>query len=165
MRVIKILTTIITILGVCSIVYGQETTETPTEVAFPHGGISGVVTDAKSNALIRDAKVEVTKNGFSFGVSAKTDADGKYTIENVPVGIFDLSISKKKYLPKVVSDITVKNGEVTANVNIAIALITPIQVGDEARDFTLSTVKGKLVTLSDFVGKKIVVFSVNNPYG
>jgi len=165
MRAIKILTTIITVLGVCSIVYGQETKETPTEVGFPHGGISGVVTDAKSNGPIRDATVEVTKNGFSFGVSAKTNADGKYTIENVPVGVFDLSVSKGKYLPKIVSDISVKDGEVTANVNIAIALITPIQVGDESRDFTLSTVKGKLVTLSDFAGKKIVVLSVGNPYG
>ena len=164
MRIIKILTTIITILGVCGIAYGQ-TTETPTEIAFPHGSISGVVIDARSETPIRDAKVEVTKNGFSFGVFAETDNDGKYTIENVPVGVFDLSISKEKYLSKVISDINVKEGEATANVNIAIAMITPIQVGDEARDFTLSTVKGKMVTLSNFSGKKIVVFSVNNPYG
>jgi len=148
-------------LGVCCIAYSQETAE----MAFPHGSISGVVTSAKSNAPIKDVTMEVTKNGFSFGVSAKTDTDGKYTIENVPVGVFDLSISKNKYLPKVVSDINVKEGEVTANVNIAITLITPIKVGDEARDFTLSTVKGKLVTLSDLFGKKITVFSVGNPYG
>jgi len=150
--------------GLCPVhyCYGQETAEMPTEVAFPHGSISGVVTDAKSNKPIRDAKVEVTKNGFSFGVSAKTGDDGKYTIENAPVGVFDLSISKVKYLSKVVSDISVKQGDITANVNIAISLITPIQVGDEARDFSLPTIKGKLVTLSDFFGKKLVVFSISN---
>jgi len=161
MRITKILTTIITILGVCCVVYGQETTE----VAFPHGSISGVVTDAQSKTPIRDAKVEITKNGFSFGVSAKTDDDGKYAIENAPVGVFDLSVSKDKYLQKVISDIRVKQGEVMANVNIAISLITPIQVGDEARDFSLPMIKGKLVTLSDLFKKKIVVFSVGNPYG
>jgi len=161
MRITKILTTIITILGVYCIVNGQETTE----VAFPHGSISGVVTDAKSKTPIRDAKVEMTKNGFSFGVAAKTGDDGKYAIKNAPVGVFDLSVSKDKYLSKVISDISVKEGEVKANVNIAIILITPIQVGDEARDFALPTVKGKLVTLSDLFKNKIVVFSVSNPYG
>jgi len=137
----------------------------PAEVAFPHGSISGVVTDAKSNKPIRDAKVEVAKNGFSFGVSAKTGDDGKYTIANAPVGVFDLSVSKVKYLSKVISNISVKEGKVTADVKVAIRLVTPIQVGDEARDFSLPTVKGKLVTLSDFFKKKIVVFSVGSPYG
>ncbi|MBM3235959.1 hypothetical protein FJZ31_06625 [Candidatus Poribacteria bacterium] len=165
MRIIKILTTIITIFGVGFIVYGQETIEPPTEVAFPHGSISGVVTDSQNKMPVFDAKVEVTKDGFSFGLSAQTDKDGKYTIENVPVGVFDLSVSKGNYLPKVISGISVKEREIAANVNTDIQLITPIQVGQKARDFTLSTVKGNLVTLSGFFGKKIVVISVGNPYG
>ncbi len=42
MKIIKILT-IVAIVGACGVVYGQETAETPTEVAFPHGSISGVI--------------------------------------------------------------------------------------------------------------------------
>jgi len=161
---ITVLSTI-TILIISILAYGQESPEMPPEVAFPHGSVTGVVTDRQSKAPIRDVKVEMTKNGFSLGVYAETDADGKFTIENAPVGVFDLSISEEKYLPKVILNIRVKEGEVVASVKIAISMITPITVGDEARDFTLPTIKGGLVTLSDFFNKKIVVFAISNPYG
>jgi len=132
---------------------------------YPHGSISGVVLDGVSEEPVPNAKVEVKKNDSSFLANTRTDANGKYIIKNAPVGIFGLKVSKEKYWPKVVSNISVKQGEVTPNANIAISMITPIWVGDEARDFTLLTVKGNLVTLSDFFGKKIVVLSVGNPYG
>ena len=42
--------------------------------------------------------------------------------------------------------------------------LTPIQPGDEARDFTLRTIDGKTFNLASFKGKKVVVLGIGSPY-
>ena len=153
MKFAWILTVIIVLAGFCFVAYGQEEL---------NGSITGIVTDSQSEMPVMGAKVEVTKDGFSIGIYATTDENGNFTIKDIPAGDFDLSVSKGKYLPKIVSNIVIK--EVTEDVNIALQLITPIQVGDDARDFSLTSNSNKMLTLNDFKDKSIVVICVGNPY-
>ncbi len=148
---------IITIF-ICVCAVGQEG-ETPAPK-----GLSGIVTDSQTNTPIFGARVEVLKDGKPSGLSARTDRDGKYVIENVPDGVFDLMVSRDKYIPKVISGVSVKEGEATTDINVAIQMITPIKVGDEERDFSLTSTDGKVVSLQDFKGKSIVVIGMGNPY-
>jgi peroxiredoxin len=54
---------------------------------------------------------------------------------------------------------------ISASIDVSIRLMAPIQVGEEARDFTLKTVDGKTFNLASFKGKKVVVLGIVNPYG
>lgn len=143
---------------------GQEA-ESSEEVDFPHGSISGVVTGSQNGKPVVGAKVEVTKNGFSFGILTKTDRNGKYILENVPVGIFDVTVLKTNFMKEVISDVNIEDGKDTASVNILMQMITPIKAGEEARDFSLSTLDGKMFRLSAFKGKSIVLLGIGDPYG
>ena len=64
---------------------------------FPHGSISGVVRDAENQTPIADAKIEVRRDGISFGLTASSDATGKYIVDGVPVGDFEVIASKYPY--------------------------------------------------------------------
>ena len=155
MKFTRILAIAIMITSFCCVAYGQEEL---------NGSISGIVTDSQSEMPVFNAKVEVTKDGFSIGLSSMTDENGNFIIKDVPAGDFDLSVSKGKYLPKVISNIVIKEGKVTEDVNIALQLITPIQVGDAERDFSVTSTSNKMLSLGDFKDKSIIVACVGNPY-
>jgi len=156
MKFIRILT-IITITLFCCVAYGQETAEI-------NGSITGIVTDSESEIPVFGAKVDVTMNGFYIGFSSTTDENGKFNIKDVPAGNFGLSVSKAKYLPKIVPNVNIKVGKVTENIGITLQLITLIKVGDAERDFSLMSNSNKMLSLKDFKDKSIVVTCVGNPY-
>jgi rhomboid protease GluP len=54
--------------------------------------------------------------------------------------------------------------QVASDVTLAMKPATPIRVGEEAREFTLKTVGGKMFSLALFKGKKVVVLGIGNPY-
>jgi len=149
----KFIVVLALILAVCFCAWGQDN---------QGESITGIVTDSQDNTPVFGAKVEVILNGSATGISTYTDENGKYTFKNVPEGNLTLSASKPKYLTNEVSGIDVK---VTSDVNIPLSLITPIQMGEWERDFSLSSAKNEKVTLSDFKDKSIVVLCVENPYG
>ncbi len=153
-----------TLLVVFSLVYGQESATGPTKPAVRRGSISGVVTDSKSKLPVQDARVELAREGFSLGISAKTDKEGKFVLGNVPANVFDLLVTKENYLAKTVAGIKVKAGETVSDLAVAIRPVGPGQVGEEARDFTLTTADGKAFNLAPFKGKKVVVLGIGNPY-
>lgn len=64
---------------------------------LPNGSISGVIRDAESKMPVKKAKIEVLKDGFRFGLFGYTDDNGKYTINGVPVGNFDVIASRFPY--------------------------------------------------------------------
>jgi len=152
------------LLGIFSLVYGQESATVPTKPAVRRGSISGVVTDSQSKLPVQDARVELAREGFSLGISAKTDKEGKFVLGNVPANVFDLLATKENYLPQTIAGIKVKAGEVTSEINVAMKPIGPGQVGEEARDFTVATADGKAFNLASFKGKKAVVLGIGNPY-
>ena len=153
-----------TLLLISSLVYGQESATVPTKPAVRRGSISGVVTDSQSKLPVQDARVELAREGFSLGISAKTDKEGKFVLGNVPANIFDLLVTKENCLPQTIAGIKVKAGEVVSDLTVALKPIGPGQVGEEARDFTLTTADGKAFNLASFKGGKAVVLGIGNPY-
>ena len=93
---------------------------------YAHGSIAGVVLNSTSQKPIEGVKVEVLKDGFSFGLPAYSGKDGKYTIKNVPVGTFDLRVYRDEYLPEIVEKVQVKRRETTPNVKLMMAPLQSI---------------------------------------
>ena len=56
-----------------------------------------MVRDAENQTPIADAKIEVRRDGISFGLTASSDATGKYIVDGVPVGDFEVIASKYPY--------------------------------------------------------------------
>lgn len=77
------------------------------------GRISGIIVDAKTGETLPGATVLV--EGTQKGAAA--DFDGKFAINNVPVGKVNLIISYISYTSKKITDVAVKAGEVT-DVNV-----------------------------------------------
>jgi tetratricopeptide (TPR) repeat protein len=65
--------------------------------ALSSGSISGIVLDAESKTPVTKAKIEIAKDGFHSGLFGWTDNNGKYTINGVPVGNFDVIASRFPY--------------------------------------------------------------------
>jgi hypothetical protein len=88
------------------------------------GKISGTVTDAKTNEKLFG--VSILLEGTSIG--AATDADGYYTIINVPPGMYRLRASYVGYAPMVISNVRVDIDQTTT---IDIALQEQVISGQE----------------------------------
>ena len=83
---------------------------------FPHGIISGMVRDAENQTPLADAKIEVRRDGYSFGLETSSDETGKYTVNGVPVGEFEVFASIYPYSNRVAKT-QVKSGETTSNID------------------------------------------------
>ncbi|MCL4419462.1 redoxin domain-containing protein [Patescibacteria group bacterium] len=90
--------------------------------ALPNGNISGVIKDAENKMPVKKAKIEVLKDGFYFGLSGYTDDNGRYTINGVPDGNFDVIASKFPYT-KTTINTNVKPDETTSNIDF---IVNPI---------------------------------------
>ncbi|MDR1404594.1 MAG: leucine-rich repeat protein, partial [Candidatus Methanoplasma sp.] len=71
--------------------------------------VSGTVKDSDS-AGIEGAKVSLGTNGV---YTALTDADGKYTIANVPADTYNITVTKAGYVTGTISSVTVSSSDVT----------------------------------------------------
>ena len=83
-----------------NIVAGQTTTVNIVMVAITTGILSGQVTDSVtglgvSGVGIAGAQVSPGTNTFS----GNTDAQGNYSIGNIPAGSYDVAFSKSGYTP------------------------------------------------------------------
>src|SRR5215813_5787517 len=84
----------------------------PLFVAYAAGGrIEGKVTDPKG-AAIPGATVKVTNQTTKQEFSAVTDAQGRYKIEGLPAGAYDLSVSAKGFQNAPQTDIQVEDDSV-----------------------------------------------------
>ena len=83
---------------------------------FRHGSISGVVIDAGKETPLVGAKIEVTKDGFAFGVLTYSDNEGRYALDGVPVGDFHVTASKFPYL-QVTAKSHLQGSGMTSNVD------------------------------------------------
>ncbi len=91
------------------------------------GGISGIVKDLDSGNLIEGATVNVTLSGGStyiFNSFTETNTEGSFSIEQLPVGIYDLIASATGYASSSVSGIPVTEGSLNN-------LTTPIELVPE----------------------------------
>ncbi len=83
------------------------------DVELPDSGlgtIGGTVTDGSTGSGIAD--VEVTVLGTDLD-PVTTDSDGTYAVDGVPGGTYDVTFDADGYLPLVLEDVEVVEGEVT----------------------------------------------------
>ncbi len=99
---------------------------------FPYGRISGVIRDAENQTPIAGAKVEIRRDGYSFGLETSSDDSGNYTVNSVPVGEFEVVVSKFPY-SRVAAKTQVRPGETTSNIDIDMKPILSQDVQDSQK--------------------------------
>ena len=96
---------------------------------FPHGIISGIVRDAENQTPLADARIEVRRDGYSFGLETSSDETGKYTVNGVPVGEFEVFASKYPY-SRAGAKTLVRSGETTSNIDFEMKLLLSRETQD-----------------------------------
>ena len=66
------------------------------------GGVKGTVVNRAGRAPIADAALTLSQNGKTV-IDAVSDADGKFLIENLPNGIYDMTIKAPGFLDATVN--------------------------------------------------------------
>ncbi|MCK4353476.1 carboxypeptidase regulatory-like domain-containing protein [candidate division WOR-3 bacterium] len=73
------------------------------------GSVAGTVTDAGTSLPIQDAVVGVE----GTGLSDTTDVNGEYQVNNIEVGVYDVSCTATGYLPRTEHNVTVLINDTT----------------------------------------------------
>src|SRR6187401_246653 len=81
----------------------------PAFAQIDRGTILGRVTD-QSGAVVPDAKVEAIHLETSTVTPASTNRDGLYTIPNLPLGTYQVVISKPGFSPGTGEGVTIRAG-------------------------------------------------------
>lgn len=102
---------------------GLETTGVDFQLPGEPGTITGQVVDAATNQGIPNALVEVL-SGNNVVKTATTDAQGNFTITDVPVGTYSVRASAPNYKPNTVTGVQVPTAG-TATVTIALSRAQP----------------------------------------
>lgn len=102
---------------------GQETTGVDFQLPGEPGTINGQVVDAATNQGIANALVEVL-SGNNVIKTATTDAQGNFTISEVPVGTYAVRASAPNYKPNTVTGVQVPTAG-TVTVTIALSRAQP----------------------------------------
>jgi len=63
------------------------------------GGITGVISDP-SGSVIPGATVTVVSEGTSLTRSATSNAEGEYSLVNLPIGAYTLTITREGFAPE-----------------------------------------------------------------
>src|SRR5258708_24713723 len=94
------------------------------------GTILGTVTDP-SGAVVSGAKVTVRNTGTGLERTAQTSADGSYSIPELPIGTYSVTVSQAGFQTSVTTNVTVdvaterrvdfalKTGEVSTRVEVS----------------------------------------------
>jgi hypothetical protein len=95
-------------------VNGENTVVDVVFLAEEPGGILGSVVDSGTTLAIEGATVSVELEGgiYTFNSSAVTNASGEFVIEQIPVGIYDLTVSATNYDTSDIIQVTVTTEDV-----------------------------------------------------
>ncbi len=102
---------------------GQETTDVDFQLPGEPGTIAGQVVDAQTNQGIAGALVEVISETTTIA-SATTDAQGNFTIPNIPVGVYTVQATAPNYKPASVTGVQVQTAA-TTRVTLALSRAQP----------------------------------------
>lgn len=100
------------------------------------GGATGRVIDAETGEPVASARVHGSVNGddfFGTGVSARTDAEGWFTLDGLPTQRLSLSIMKGGYVRRLVSGVEVSAGMVT---DLGDITLTPSEDGHRRMQYS-----------------------------
>jgi hypothetical protein len=111
-------------------------------------GVSGVVTDS-SGAVVLNATVKITSKTTTFTRTATTDSAGVFSIGELNVGSYSITVEAPGFKTVMVPDVTLYVGQL-ATQNIT------LQVGETVQSVTVSAEAPLLNTTSGTVGTVIV---------
>ena len=109
---------------------------------IPTGFVSGTVT-AEGGGAIAGATVSVKSGEIVVG-SAITDADGMYTVSNIPAGTYTVEFAAEGYATATTADVVVNVDQTTVNINKALVAV----VSGPLSDFAYTTKTDTTVTFS-----------------
>lgn len=106
------------------------------------GSISGTVTD-KTGASIPGAKVVIIGDVLSKGRAVNSDAQGNYSFQNIPIGLYSVTISKDGFQTMRQQNVEVKIGSrVTFNPRMEVGQLSEvIEVTDTATQIDVTSSK------------------------
>lgn len=107
--------------------------------------ISGNVTDPRS-LPVPGATVTVSNVATELRQSAKTGADGRYSFQDLAVGVYDLTVDAEGFR-------TYKRTAITADTDAAILLDIPLTIGNRADSITVSAAAAVVETASTQLGE------------
>jgi hypothetical protein len=111
------------------------------------GAISGVITDS-SGAVIQGADITVVNNDTGVSYSTKTDVAGLYSLQALPVGNYDLTVSKARFKRYRQTDIVV-------TVNAAIRVNASLPVGETSQTVNVASETVQVETENTYLGEVI----------
>lgn len=119
----------------------------------PKGTISGTVTDEFTKAALAGVTITVD------GVTATTDAEGKYTVAGVKAGVLTVTASKQGYVDGSASVTVVKDQTATCDFAMKVlvgitGVITDAQTAEPVKDATITV--GDLTAKTDANGKYVL---------
>ncbi|WP_330632950.1 S8 family serine peptidase [Halocatena halophila] len=121
----------------------DETVSKPVTVRPPTGGVGGMITSAATGDPVQNATVTVGGENLSRNYTTSTDADGTYSVDDVPVGTHTISVSSDQYQVTARS-IAIESGE-TATVDLSVeprngtigGVVTAADTGDPIQNVTI----------------------------
>jgi len=109
-------------------------------------GINGVVSDP-SGAAVKNAKVIITSTGTAFSRSEVTDASGNFSIPDLNVGTYNLTVEAPGFMQTLVPDIKLYVGQIsTQNIRLKVGAVSQtVSVSSQAP--LLNTTTGQVGTV------------------
>ena len=103
MRIYRLATTLASLaLLLCAPANAQQTL----------GAITGTVKDV-TGAVVPDATVKARNVATNLEISEQTQANGSYTVQNIPIGTYELSVSKAGFQKEVHTQVLVNSDRTT----------------------------------------------------
>jgi hypothetical protein len=118
------------------------------------GRILGTVTD-ETGAVVPDAKVVASSPTVPRGVQTTTDSDGNYTLLNVPIGIYEVTVTKNGFATFKASNVNVTLGsQFNLNPKLTVGQVTQlVEIVDSAVSLdTTSSRTSTNITQQQFEG-------------
>ena len=112
------------------------------------GRISGTVTDS-SGAVVPDATVTIRNSTTNLERTAVTDAEGFYTVTNLPVGNYTVSVERNGFKKAVQND-----NALTADTRLTINVM--LEAGAVSETVEISTVSGETVNTTSGEVSRVV---------
>jgi Carboxypeptidase regulatory-like domain/Peptidase family M1 domain len=125
------------------------------------GSITGTVTDQRGAVVVGATATAYPKSGDRPAGSAKTDAQGRYRIEGLPAGAYDVVVEAAGFGPARVEGLTVEEGKATrADARLEVAgLKTDVEVKAAGMKPNSDPVYRALRDARDFSG---AAYTLNN---
>src|SRR4051812_29967594 len=113
------------------------------------GRISGTVTDS-AGAVVSNATVTATNNATNLSRTANTDESGFYTLTNLPVGTYTISVERDGFKKSVVND-NVLSADARLTIDLALdagQVTETVQITSSVGE-TVNTTSGEVARVID----------------